>query len=65
MAAVERVRETTRDEALKILAQPLPAVVKRGLSHEDALLGQSSSSPVTPSPCLRRMRLYVMRPRGI
>ena len=40
VAAVERVRETTRDEALKILAQPLPVVVKWGLSHEDALLGQ-------------------------
>jgi len=38
--AVERVRATTRDEAWKTLACPLPTLVKRGLSHEDALLGQ-------------------------
>jgi hypothetical protein len=40
VAAVERVREVTRDEAAKVLTQPLPAVVKRGLSYEDAVLGQ-------------------------
>ena len=41
VAAVERVRETTRDETLRLLSQPLPTLVKVGLSYEDALLGQA------------------------
>ena len=40
VAAVERVREAARGEAIKVLALPLPTPIKRGLSHEDALLGQ-------------------------
>ncbi len=38
--AVERVRGATRDEALNVLALPLPTPIKRQLSYEDALLGQ-------------------------
>lgn len=37
---VERIRQCPREEAARILAQPLPVVLKRGLSLEDALIGQ-------------------------
>ncbi len=39
-AAVERVQVETRDQARRVLKQPLPVLIKRGLSYEDALLGQ-------------------------
>lgn len=40
VAVVERVQKAARDEARKVLTLPLPTPIKRGLSHEDALLGQ-------------------------
>ncbi len=40
VAAVERVQNAARGEAIKVLALPLPTPIKRGLSYEDALLGQ-------------------------
>lgn len=40
ISAVERIREASRDEAAKILEHSLPIMVKRGLSYEDAMLGQ-------------------------
>jgi hypothetical protein len=38
--AVTCMLDATRDEALQVLALPLPTPIKSGLSYQDALLGQ-------------------------
>jgi hypothetical protein len=40
LETVRRVLECSPQDALLVLAQPLPVPLKSGLAHEDALLGQ-------------------------